>query len=465
MAKHNYDVLVIGSGPGGKHAAIAAAHIGKKVGIIERKPKLGGVSLQTGTIPSKALREAAFLKSRFAAKGMRRALVGSLKISNREFLQEAILTKDNIIDKQESVLLNHLMRNGVSIIPGEAKFVDSHTLEIIDLNNKTDQLSADFIILATGSRPRRPKDVPFDKKRVLDSTSILKLERIPESLVVIGGGVIACELATMFALLGVKITIVDSHKQLLAYLDEDIISNLTEHMKDMDIDIHMSTDVTEIIHAHNSVIVNSSDNHQFKSSHLIYAMGRVPNIEKLCINACGLNDNDNGWIKTNEYCQTEVENVFVIGDLAGKPSLAATAMEQGRIVIAKAFNQEYQQSKSPLPMAIYTIPELSYVGATEKELQAQNCDYIAGHARFAETARGQIIGAKKGRLKILMDRKSHDLLGVHIIGETASELIHIGQIAMGYGGKVEHLASNVYNYPTLAECYKSAALDCLNKLS
>lgn len=465
MADHNYDVLVIGSGPGGKHAAIAAAHAGKRVGIIERKPKLGGVSLQSGTIPSKALREAAFLQSRFAAKGMRSAVAVTLKNGNRAFLQEAVQTKNTIIDNQASVLLSQLMSNRISIIPGDAHFVDPHTLEINDSNRAPNRISADHIILATGSRPRRPDFIPFDKELILDSTSILKLEHIPESLVVVGGGVIACELATMFASLGVKITLIDSHNQLLSYLDEDIISILAEHMQDMNIDLYMSTQLQSVVREGKKVVTCTTDQQKFESSHLLYAMGRIPNIEHLQLDKTGIIYDNDGWIEINEDNQTSLQHLFAIGDLAGRPALAATAMEQGRRAIAKAFNLDYQQSNAPLPMAIYTIPELSYVGATERELQTAKRDYQAGHARYDESARGQIIGEIKGQLKILADKKTHELLGIHIIGESASELIHVGQIAMGCNGKIEHLANNVYNYPTLAECYKSAALDCLNKLS
>lgn len=463
MGDRNFDVVVIGSGPGGKHAAIAAAHAGKSVAIIERKPKLGGVSLQTGTIPSKALREAAFLQSRFAAKGMRSALGSNKKYSIQEFLQESVLTKNTIIDKQETILLNQLMRNRVSIIPGEAKLLTANTLEISAAGTSTTQISADYIILATGSRPRRPAFVPFDKELILDSTSILKLERLPESIVVVGGGVIACELATLFASLGVKITIIDSHKQLLSYLDKDIISTLVAHMQDLNIDLYLSTTIESISRTGKSVITKTNKQ-VFESTHLLYAMGREPNIEHLGLDNAQVKCDRKARILINEHNQTSVENIFAIGDLAGMPSLASTAMEQGRRAIAKAFSLDYHQSNTPLPMAIYTIPELSYVGATERELQSAEVDYETGIAYYSEAARGQIIGALKGKLKILVDKQSHSILGVHIIGESASELIHLGQLTMGLNGKLEHLANNVYNYPTLAECYKSAALDCLNKL-
>ncbi|VAW80596.1 Soluble pyridine nucleotide transhydrogenase [hydrothermal vent metagenome] len=463
MSKYNYDVLVVGSGPGGKHAAIAAAHLGKKVGIIERKSKLGGVSLQTGTIPSKALREAAYLHSRFSARGMRTVASKSTNISDSEFLQEAIHTKNTIVDKQEAILLNQLMRNGITILPGEASFKDEHTLEILSPKGNKDTLSADIIILATGSRARRPKEIPFECDNVLDSSSILKLSRLPDSLAVIGGGVIACEFATIFAMLGVKITIIDSHENLLAYMDSDITHILEQHMLEMGINITLSTNITAVESDNKNVTIHT-DGEEINTSHILYAIGRIPNVELLKIENAGLKAEDQGWIPVSENSQTCVDHIYVIGDLAGRPSLASTAMEQGRRAISHAYSKHYKHLSSPLPMAIYTIPELSYVGATELELKQDGVDYVSGHASYSESARGQIIGANNGYLKILTDRNTLRVLGVHIIGETASELIHVGQIVMGYNGTVEDLANNVYNYPTLAECYKSAALDCLNKL-
>ncbi len=464
MGNWDYDVLVVGSGPGGKHAAIAAAHLGKKVGMIERKPKLGGVSLQSGTIPSKALREAAYLHSRFATKGMRRTLGMHAPVSNSEFLMEAVRTKNTIVDKQEAVLLSQLMRNGVSIIPGEASFHDEHTLEVRSPIGAVDRISAEFIILATGSRPRRPAEIPFDNKRVLDSTSILELSRIPEQLVVVGGGVIACEFATMFALLGVKVSIVDTHEQLLAYLDKDITSLLVEHMEDMGITLYMSTRVKSVRNTGEQVEVLLQDDGLLSCTHLLHAAGRVPNFESLRVEKIGIEAEDAGWIPVNRNLQTRLEHIYVVGDLAGRPSLAATAMEQGRRVILHAYRLPYKDFSSPIPMAIYTIPELSYVGPTERELTREGADYIVGNAGYDESARGHIIGDNRGYLKLLVDRNTRKVLATHIIGEAASELIHLAQLVIGYGGTVDDLANNVYNYPTLAECYKTAALDCVNRL-
>jgi len=462
MSLKHYDLLVIGSGPGGQKAAISAAKLGKNVGIIERKPYLGGVSLQTGTIPSKALREAAFLASRFSARGMRED--SARQLIKHNFLSETIARKNRIISQKESVLLKQLMQQGVSIIPGEASFHDDHTITVKSPSGKTELLHADIIILATGSRPRRPADIPFDKERVLDSTSILKLKHLPESLLVIGGGVIACEFATIFAPLGVSVILVDSHQQLLAYLDKDIADNLVDHMQEMGIKLHMNTRVETVERQENKVHVKTDTGTEFIIDTLLYALGRQPNYDNLDIARAGLVNDDNGWIRINEYHQTSIGHIYIIGDLAGNPSLASTAMQQGLMVVQHAFTDEQKPTSAPLPMAIYTIPELSYVGETERQLQERGADYVVGNASYAETARGQIIGDENGMLKLLVERSSRVILGVHIIGEAASELIHVGQIAMSYQSTVDRLADNVFNYPTLAECYKTAALCCIDQL-
>lgn len=464
MEQRSFDLLVVGSGPGGQQAAMAAAKLGKRVGLIERKPYLGGVSLQTGTIPSKALREAAFLVSRFAAKGMREALVRTPALG-RDFLAEAIHKKDAVVASQESLLLTQLMAQGITIIPGEAGFRDAHTLEVRSPTGAVETLSAEVIVLATGSRPRRPADVPFDKERVLDSSSILNLRRLPDSLLVVGGGVIACEFATVFAPLGVEVTLIDSHARLLAYVDQELGDLLVEHMRDMGMHLQLNARVRSIARHGERVELVTEAGETFTADRLLYAMGRLPNYEGLNIGAADLAADDHGWVRINEQHQTAQSHIYIIGDLAGRPSLASTAMEQGRRVVRHAFGREADPVSSLLPMAIYTVPELSYVGETERELTDRGVDYVVGRARFGETARGQIIGDDRGLLKLLVERGSRRLLGVHIIGESASELIHLGQLAMANGLGVDALAGNVFNYPTLGQCYKDAALQCMERLA
>jgi NAD(P) transhydrogenase len=463
MARYDFDILVVGSGPGGQSAALQAAALGKRTGLIERKPRLGGVSLQTGTIPSKALREAAWLTSRFAARGMREATISRGPVKGGS-LGETISRKQRIIENQATLLLQQLMAAGVTLIPGEASFHDAHTLNILRPDGARDRLSADIIVLATGSRPRRPENVPFDRERVLDSTSILQLRRLPERLLVIGGGVIACEFATMFAPLGVSVRLVDSHRHLLAYLDEDILKILESDLSEMGIQLHMETRVNDITRVDDRVVVATSQGGKLEADVLLYAQGREPNYDRLELERADLVADDHGWVRINEQHQTSQSHIYIIGDLAGRPSLAATAMEQGRLVVQHAFAAKRLLPAGHLPMAIYTIPELSWTGETERRLQERGTDYVVGRAHFSETARGQIIGEEHGFMKVLAATASRELLGIHIIGESASELIHVGQMAMNCGATVDTLAACVYNYPTLAECYKTAALDCLRQL-
>jgi len=457
----HYDILVIGSGPAGHRAAIQAAKRGKHVGLIERKPHIGGAGLQTGTIPSKALREIAYSATMGASHGMRNVHPNMTRQHN--FLSESIRQKDAVIDKQESVFLSQLMRNGVALIPGEAGFIDAHTLRIKTPRGDEQTLHADKFILATGSRPRRPTDIPFDKERVLDSTSILHMQELPKTLTIVGGGVIACEFATIYASLGVEVTIVDSHPTILGFLCEDISRNLEKSMLHMGIQFCMNANIHSITRQDDKVIL-SSETHEIKSDCLLYALGRIPNTDDLGLEKLAIKCHARGWIEVNQHFQTNIPHIYAVGDLIGSPALAATGMEQGRIAALHACNSDEEIVSSQLPMAIYTIPEVAWVGQTSTELNQQGCNYVAGFSYYRETARGQIIGDANGLLKLLVEKESRKLLGIHIVGESASELVHIGQIVMNLNGTVDDLIRNVFNYPTLAECYKTAALHCSNQL-
>ncbi len=457
----DYDVLIIGSGPAGQHAAWQAARLGKRAAIIERKPKIGGAGLQTGTIPSKALREVAYQLTR--SGGMRQAFSMDSR-SRHGLLANAVRRKEMVIAQQESVLLQRLLRHGVALIPGEATFIDSHTLQVTDSGNSKRQISAGVIVIATGSRPRRPANIPFDKKTVLDSTSILNLRHLPESLLVVGGGVIACEFVSMFAALGVQVSLVDSHAQLLTYLSEDVVEVLTDSFLGMGVTLHMQERVVDIMREENSTLTILASGKQIRSDVVLYAQGREPNSSGLNSELAGIVSKD-GWIEVNHHYQTSVPHIFAVGDLIGRPALASTGMEQGRVAVLYAFDGEKHATPENLPMAVYTIPEISYVGKTEKEVQLDKRSYVVGRAYFKDSARGQIIGDAQGLLKLIVDTDTEKLLGVHIVGEQASELVHIGQLVMNLKGTVHDLVSNVFNYPTLAECYKLAALDCIHQLS
>lgn len=458
----DYDVLIIGSGPAGQHAAWQAARMGKRAAIIERKPKIGGAGLQTGTIPSKAMREVAYLVSRSGYGGMRQALAPDGR-SRHGLLADAVRRKEVVIAQQESVILQRLLRSGVALIPGEASFVDAHTIQVADAVGNTCQISADVIVLATGSRPRRPSNVPFDKKTVLDSTSILNLRHLPDSLLVVGGGVIACEFVSIFAALGVQVCVVDSHAQLLTYLSEDVVGVLADSFLGMGVTFHMQERVAEIRREGSGTLTLLESGTQIRTDAVLYAQGREPNSERLQVSRAGIIAKD-GWIEVNQHFQTSVPHIFAVGDLIGRPALASTGMEQGRAAVLYAFGGEMHMTAENLPMAVYTIPEISYVGKTEKEVHQENIPYLVGRAYFKDSARGQIIGDAQGLLKLIVDARNEKLLGVHIVGEQASELIHIGQLVMNLHGTVRDLVANVFNYPTLAECYKLAALDCTHQL-
>jgi len=462
MKNTDFDLLVVGSGPAGQHAALHAARMGKRAGIIERKPRIGGAGLQTGTIPSKALREVAYLASRAGQRGMRGACTGEL-LHQHGLLAEAIRHKEMVIAQQESVILNRLMHSGVALIPGEASFADERTLNVLTPNGEERELRAQVMVLATGSRPRRPSDVPFDKKTVLDSTSILKLRHLPRSMTVVGGGVIACEFTCIFASLGVDITLVDSHHQVLSYLSEDVVSALTDAMLSLGVTFHLDSHAIAIRRGNERIHTQLENGDMLESEALLYAQGREPNSDHLKLQRTGVHVT-HGWIEVNDYFQSTVPHIYAVGDLIGRPALAATGMEQGRMATMHAFGERTPEMANNMPMAIYTIPELSYVGKTEKELQAEGTDYVVGLGKFSDSARGQIIGDETGMLKLNVERDSRKILGVHIVGESASELIHIGQLVMNLNGTVTDMVRNVFNYPTLAECYKLAALDCLSQI-
>lgn len=459
----DFDLLVVGSGPAGQHAALQAAGMGKRVGIIERKPNIGGAGLQTGTIPSKALREVAYMASQLGRRGMREAF--NSEIRNRHgLLSEAIHRKETVISKQEAVILGQLLQEGVSLIPGEASFVDAHTLEVKSRTHEPRRITAEVIILATGSRPRRPSHIPFDKETVLDSTSILKLRHLPKSLVVVGGGVIACEFISIFAALGVQVTVVDSHAQILDYLNKDVVTVLADAMQSMGVTFHMNSRCIAITREEKGVCTRLESGEKLYSDTVLFAQGREPNFASLHIANADIEAVD-GWIDVNDFYQTSQPHIYAVGDLIGRPALASTGMEQGRMAVEHAFNATATVLTRHMPMAIYTIPELSSVGRTERELAQAGIEYVVGRGWYSMSARGQIIGDVTGLLKLNVNRQTRKIEGVHIVGESASELIHIGQLLMNQGGTVDDLMQSVFNYPTLAECYKLAAKECVAELS
>lgn len=459
----SYDVLVIGSGPGGQKAAIQASKLGKKVAIIERSPYIGGAGLHTGTLPSKTLRETAL----YIAGFKQRAVFGfQLTLGRDVTLSELIYRKTEVVRKQMETIIDQFNRNSVEVIYGEASFIDKNRL-FIRGNGIGEELQADIIVIASGSRPARPADVPFDSGHIYDSDTILSLNKIPNSITVIGGGVIGCEYACIFASLGIKISLVDRKGRLLSFVDEEIVNSLMYWMRHSGVTLRLNEEVVKIeVEAPGRVITHLRSGKVIITEKLLYTMGRVGNTDRLNLKSIGVRPDDRGLLKVNDSFQTEVSNVYAIGDVIGFPSLASTSMEQGRRAVCHAFQKEGLTCEvaGHLPFGIYTIPEISMVGETEENLTAKGIPYEVGCAYFHEVARGQIIGDVHGMLKLLFHRETKRLLGVHIIGEKASELIHIGQAVLDYGGPVDYFKDVVFNYPTLSDAYKEAALNGLNKL-
>lgn len=459
-----FDVLVIGSGPGGQKAAIQAAKLGKKVAVIERRPYIGGAGLHTGTLPSKTLRETALFLSGFK----QRAIFGfHLTLGREVTLKELIHRNDEVIRRQMAVIVDQFSRNNVEIIYGEAAFLDANRLAVKVAAGAFEELYGEVIIIATGSSPARPPDVPFDKDHIYDSDSILEIDRIPNTLTIIGGGVIGCEYACIFAALGVNTNLIDRKERLLSFADEEIINNLMYWMRHSGVTLRLKEEVVDItVEEAGRVTTRLRSGKVVLSEKLLYTMGRVGNTDRLNLESIGLKPNSRGLLKVNEFYQTSIAHIYAIGDVIGFPSLASTSMEQGRRSVCHAFQREGLTCELAgyLPLGVYTIPEVSMVGETEEALTVRGIPYEVGCAYFHEVARGQIIGDTHGMLKLIFDRNTRKLLGVHIVGERASELIHIGQAVLNYGGPIDYFKDAVFNYPTLSEAYKEAALNGLNKL-
>ncbi|MBI5048261.1 MAG: Si-specific NAD(P)(+) transhydrogenase [Deltaproteobacteria bacterium] len=458
-----FDVLIIGSGPGGQRAAFQASKLKKKVAVIERQPYIGGAGLHTGTLPSKTLREAAL----FLAGFKQRAVFGfQLAIGREVTLQELMHRKMDVIKRQMEVIIEQFSRNNVEIIYGDASFTDGHNLTVKGATT-SEQLCAEVIIIATGTRPLRPRDVPFDEAHIYDTDTILQIDNIPSTLTIIGGGIIGCEYACIFASLGVKVTLIEKKPWLLPFADEEIVNNLIYWMRQSGITVRLSEEVVKIaVETKDRVVTTLKSGKQSVSEKLLYTMGRVGNTDMLNLEAIGIKPNERGGLNVDENFQTTLPHIYAIGDVIGFPALASTSMDQGRRAVCNAFHTEGVTCEvvSYLPFGIYTIPEISMVGATEEELTKKRAPYEIGCALFQEVAKGQIIGDTHGMLKLLFNRENRGLLGVHIIGERATELIHIGQAVMSFGGTIDYFKDTVFNYPTLSDAYKVAALNGLNRL-
>lgn len=458
----HYDMLVIGSGPAGQKAAIQAAKVGKKVAVIERKKVVGGVCINVGTIPSKSLREAVMFLSGFRQRDLYGA---SYRVKKDITFQDLAQRCDHVVKAEQEVIQNQLNRNSVDFIVGVASFLDPHRISIKQ-DCESNEHSADYIVVAVGTESARPAEIPFDGESIIDSDGILSLKRLPKSLTIVGAGVIGCEYACILATLGIPVVLVEKRPRLLEFVDSEIIESLQYQMRNIGVTLRFNEEVIGVQKsAADSVSIHLKSGKKIGAPLLVYSIGRIGATNSLNLERIGIQADERGRLKVNADFQTDVPHIYAVGDVVGFPALASTSMQQGRHAACHAFGLSCETSTHLLPYGIYTIPEISMVGRNEDELTRDGVPYEIGVARYREIARGQIIGDTVGMLKLLFHSETRELLGVHVIGEGATELVHIGQAVMAHGGKLDYFVDAVFNYPTLAECYKVAALAALNKFS
>jgi NAD(P) transhydrogenase len=476
MSAVKYDLVVIGSGPAGQRAAVAAAKMGKRVAVVEARQVVGGVCINTGTIPSKTMREAVLHLSGYnyrSVYGVNYRVKEKITMADLAFRVQAVIKTE--VDVTEA----QLSRNGIDVVHGIARFIDPHQVRAEGVQTDS-TLEADRIIIAVGTKPAVSDKVPVNGKSIINSDQILGLECLPKSLIVVGGGVVGVEYVCMFAVLGVRVTLIEKRSRLLEFADQEIIEALSYHLRDMRVTMRLGEEVESVEEptphpsdkdpslgapTPGTVVANLESKKKVSGDALLYAVGRQGNVDDLNLAAAGLEADKRGRIAVNEHYQTKVEHIYAAGDVVGFPSLASVSMEQGRIAASHAFN-DHAASTNPsfYPYGIYTIPEISFIGKTEEQLTGEDVPYEVGMAYYREVARGQIRGDTTGRLKLIFHRDTRKVLGVHIIGEDASELVHIGQAVMTLGGTVDYFIDTVFNYPTLAECYKVAAFNGLGRL-
>ena len=461
MDKATYDLVIIGSGPAGQKGAIAAAKLGKKVAVIDRKGMIGGVSLHTGTIPSKTLREAVMYMTGFRQRAFYGSDYSLKEKVSKEDLSARVRT---VLERELEVVRHQFRRNEVTVIQGSACFLDPHTI-VAPTDAGDVLLSAEKILIACGTRPARDPMIPFDGQTVIDAGELESLAEIPKDLIVVGAGVIGIEYASMCAALEVRVTIIEQRAEMLDFLDREIVEQLQYHLRDLGVIFRFGEKVLSVEKdSRGSVVATLESGKTVAGAALLYAVGRQSNADLLKLEAAGVPLDKRGRIGVNEHFQTAIPHIYAAGDVIGFPALAATSMEQGRLAASHMFGAHATNSASPLPYGVYTIPEISMIGKTERQLTEEKIPYEVGIARYEELARGQILGDQTGRLKLLFDPRNLKLLGIHIIGEGATELVHIGQAIMNTGATIEYFRDTVFNYPTLAEAYKVAALNGLNKL-
>lgn len=463
----HYDIAVIGTGPSGQKAAIQAAKLGKRVVVIERNAVVGGAQINTGTIPSKALREAAL----HLTGSNKRGLFGeSYRVKRNITVDDLISVSHQVVRKELEVIRDAFERNSIDLIWGQAKFSDPNTL-FISRPSESEGVTADKFVIAVGTRPARPSNVPFDDQHVVCSDNVLKLETLPKNLIVVGGGVIGTEYACIMATLGVRVTLIEGRNQVVGFLDQEIAEAFHYHMRRAGITLRLGERVEKIAvlppcNGTGALVQTTlASGKSIRAQCLLYAVGRQGVCKELGLEHAGLACDDRERLSVDARYKTAADHIYAVGDVIGFPALASTAMEQGRLAACHAFGVETRSIPELFPYGIYSIPEISMVGKTEQQLTEEGVPFEAGVAQYSEIARGQLIGDEIGMLKLLIHQQDRRILGVHAIGTGATELIHIGQAVMAFGGTVDFFIHNVFNFPTLAEAYKVAALNGANKLA
>ncbi|MFT3725495.1 MAG: Si-specific NAD(P)(+) transhydrogenase [Hyphomonadaceae bacterium] len=457
-----FDLIVIGSGPAGRRAAVQAAKLKKSVLVVEKGRRVGGVCVHTGTIPSKTLRETVLNLSGWRERGF----YGRAHRNKETITADDLRRRLSITLEHEVEILEHqFARNNVRWITGEAHFIDPLHIEVAT-NTGPQRFTAQKFILAVGTEPHRPSHIPFDGEAILDPDEILELKRLPRSLSVIGGGVIGIEYATIFSALDVKVTVIDPADGLLTFIDRELVDEFIHELRDRGMSLRLQSKVKKVTRpAHDACLIELEDSRQIWSEMVLFAAGRKGATEALELENCGLRTDERGKIEVDRATfRTRQPHIYAVGDVIGFPSLASTSMEQGRIAACHAFDAPAQAPPEFFPYGIYSVPEMSTIGMTEEQVRQKSIPYECGVARFRETARGQIMGLNAGFMKMIFALETRRLLGVHIVGEGATELIHIGQAVLNLGGTLDYFVENTFNYPTLAEAYKIAALDAWNRM-
>ena len=456
-----YDLIVIGSGPAGQRAAIQAAKAGKRVAIIEQREVLGGVCINTGTIPSKTMREAVL---HFSGYQYQNIYGINYRVKEKVTMADLSFRVQHVIKTEIDVTQAQLSRNNIDVLTGQGSFLDPTHVQMENSRGKT-QYEAPHVIIATGTKPAISPRVPLNGRNIINSDQVLQMPDIPRTLIVVGGGVIGVEYTCMFATLGVRVILIEKRPRLLEFADAEIVEALSYHLRDSRVTMRLSEEVESVEEVGTGVVANLMSKKKISGDALLYAVGRQGNVDEMNLGAAGIEADSRGRIKVDADFRTKQPNIFAAGDVIGFPSLASVSMEQGRIAAGRAFDIPLHSNPENYPYGIYTIPEISFIGKTEEQLTDADVPYEVGVAYYREIARGQIRGDTTGRLKLIFHRETRDILGVHIIGEGASELLHIGQAVLILGGKVDYFVDTVFNYPTLAECYKAAAFNGLNKLA